>query len=92
MKTLAETLETIAENALFDTQGLQIASKLTWFEKIVLKFIKKQYFTDKLKSSTIIYKTWKRKLYIIEHFYVLPMHFMCRCVIEKRINDCSIEL
>jgi len=66
-------------NRVFSEHFLQKATKLTLVEKIVLKFIKKRYYKDKIELITIVYKKWRGKTYILDSFNNPPNHPMCRC-------------
>ena len=72
-------LQNISNRAIFSAYDLAKATRLTLLEKIVLPFIKRKHFVDKIESSTIVYKMWKGKMYILEHYNNLPKHFNCRC-------------
>ena len=66
--------------------NLEKPTKTTLIEKIMLFFIKKQYFLDEFELTTLVYKSLKCKIYIINHFYNPPMHPMCRCtLISKKL-------
>lgn len=69
----------VSNRALFSAYDLAKATKLTLIEKIVLFFIKRKYFTDNIESSTIEYKVWRGKTYILKHYSNPPKHPMCRC-------------
>ena len=69
-------------NRVFYDHFLQKATKLTFIEKIVLKFKKKLYYRDELELITIVYKKWRGKTYILDSFHNPPKHFNCRCSIH----------
>jgi hypothetical protein len=72
-------LHDVSNRAIFSAYDLAKATKLTLLEKIALRFIKRKYFVDKIESSTIVYKMWRGKTYILDHFNNPPKHFNCRC-------------
>ncbi len=72
-------LQNVSNRAIFSAYDLAKATKLTLLEKIILLFIKRKYFVDKVESSTIVYKMWRGKTYILDHFNNSPKHFNCRC-------------
>ena len=72
-------LQNISNRAIFSAYDLAKATRLTLLEKIVLPFIKRKHFVDKIESSTIVYKMWKGKMYILDHYNNPPKHFNCRC-------------
>ena len=72
-------LQNVSNRAIFSAYDLAKATRLTLLEKIVLPFLKSQHFVDKFESSTIVYKMWKGKMYILDHYNNPPKHFNCRC-------------
>jgi len=62
---------------VFTDHFLQKATKLTFTEKIVLKFKKKLYYKDDIESITIVYKKWRGKTYILNQYNNPPLHLMC---------------
>jgi hypothetical protein len=72
-------LQNVSNRAIFSAYDLEKATKLTLLEKIVLPFIKRKYFVDDIECSMIVYKMWRGKIYILDHYNNPPKHFNCRC-------------
>lgn len=57
---------------------LRTATKLTWFEKFCLFFIKPVIQVDEVERIRTVYKTFRGKLYIIDQSFLAPQQFNCR--------------
>lgn len=67
------------EYAMFSNDDIKKITKISLIEKFVLLFLKQQYYLDKEGFSTIVYKIWRGKTYIIRHVMHGPLHPMCKC-------------
>lgn len=64
---------------IFPVNALKKATKITLLEKFALLFCKKKISTDKPEFTILVYKLFRGKLYVLEHYYNPPMHPICRC-------------
>lgn len=67
------------DTPFFLIKQLQKATKTTLFEKICLHFIKPKYKVDKKEGTTLKYKIFRKKIYVLEHWITPPLHPNCRC-------------
>lgn len=69
----------------FSQEVLKRATKLTWFEKVALKFIKPTYVKDDFECTVTVFKTFRGKLYLINQYSIPPQGFNCRCTIQPKL-------
>lgn len=68
----------ISRGAFFSAFNLKKATKMTFFEKIFLFFIKPKFEVDEVQRTTLKYKIFRGKIYILDHFINPPKYFNCR--------------
>ena len=59
-------------SAFFSAFDLKKATKITLFEKFCLAFIKKKYQVNEMENNTFVYKVFRGKIYILNHFMHPP--------------------
>lgn len=70
----------IEDNLFFSKRMLKKATKISFFEKFCLWFIKPKYIVNKIEGNTLVFKDFRGKRYILNHFYNPPSGgFNCRC-------------
>jgi hypothetical protein len=69
----------VSGGAIFSVSDLKKATKLTMFEKICLWFVSPKYQVDEFKNSTLKYKTFRGKMYVLAIWINPPKHWNCRC-------------
>ena len=74
----------VSGSAFFTQFDLKKATKMTIFEKICLWFIKPKIQVDEIENNTLVYKIFRGKVYIINHFINPPKHWNCRHKIVGR--------
>lgn len=62
----------------FKSFDLKKATNITIFERFCLMFVKEKYSYDEIDNTTLVYKTFKGKMYILNHFINPPKTFNCR--------------
>ena len=73
------TIQKVGGSAIFTYADLKKATTIKWFEKIALWFIQKQYQVEEIEGHTLVYKTWRGKIYVLNHWINPPKHWNCRC-------------
>lgn len=70
--------------------------KIKWWERILLRFKKKQYNGD--YGLVIVYKRLFGRVYVVGTSWTPPLHPMCRCIggfvigeSNVIINNCTFE-
>jgi hypothetical protein len=58
--------------------SLKKATKITLFEKFCLWFIQPQYTHDDPWGTILVWKKFRGKTYILNHFIAPPKHYNCR--------------
>ena len=69
----------IESNLIFTRQMLEKATKISFFEKICLWFIKPKSIVNRTEGHTLIYKDFRGKRFILNHFHHPPVGYRCRC-------------
>lgn len=62
----------------FSAFDLKKLTKITPLEKLCLAFIKKKYEFDEVENTVLVYKVFKGKVYILNHFKLPPRQWICR--------------
>lgn len=57
------------------------ATHITPFEKFCLWFINRKYQVDEQEGSTLVYKIFRGKVYILDEWINPPKGYNCRCVV-----------
>jgi hypothetical protein len=63
---------------MFGRVIIEKTTQTTMWEKFCLQFIKKQFIVDEIEGTTLVYKKFNGKLYILQHFVNPPKHWSCR--------------
>jgi len=74
----------VSGSAFFSAFDLKKATKITLFEKFCLAFIKKKYQVDEVENNTLVYKIFRGKIYILNHFMHPPKQWNCRHSFVRR--------
>lgn len=65
-----------------DEKDFRAKTKITFAEKVALIFIEKQVRYDPIENSTLVYKIYKGKVYVLDFFVNPPNHANCRSILN----------
>ena len=73
-------------NVFFNKELIDKCTKITKWEQFCLYFINSSTFIDEKRFTKVkvVYKEFRKKIYIIDVIPQAPLHPMCRCVINAK--------